>query len=927
VSAQGSLAYESGAWEINLAWRELRLRGKPVPLSGRAFDIVEVLIQSAGEVVTKDDLMSRVWPSVTVEDNTLQVHVWAVRKALGADRWMLQTTRGRGYRLLGSWTIRHQEATRQPSGLQRISVSGESPATNFPATVTRLIGRSAAVAQLRDLISAYRVVTLTGPGGIGKTTLALKVARRVTGDFVDGGWLVELASLSNPALVPSTVAGVLRLELRSNKVLPEDIARIVADKKLLLVFDNCEHLIGAVTNLVETLLASCPYVTILTTSREVLRIQGERVYRVPPLDVPATEDMERAEILEHSAPELFITRARELGADLSTNTEYLAMISSICRHLDGIPLALELAAARAATLGIEYVTVGLRDRFELLGSGRRTALPRQRTLRAALDWSYRLLSGTEQELLNRLAIFAGPFSLDAASVMAREGVTVSEIIGVIADLVGKSLVCPSSDPLTTNFRLLETIRAYALDQLNESGDHDEIARRHACFFLERLAILDQARRSQPSHEYLAAFRSWADEIHVALEWAFSPAGDPTIGLALTTAAVPLWFELFQMAVARMRLEQALPHAEAGSDQEMRVRVALGHVLWYLAPESDAFEPNFARVAEIAERVGAITVRTQALWGMWAARRRRGDYPAALKVARQYADSAKSTSDLGAMHLGDRILGLTHHLLGHQPLAREFTERALRHPHDLDPRSGTSYQVETPVAMGAQLARILWLSGLPDQATIAAEEAVATAQQCGHSFPVAYAVAFAGLPVALWVGASEVARRHVDLLFAHATGDRRIELWGFYFASVLKLREGRPAETLIASRADITIVPPFGAPPPDADFPMPLSDKEPAQVLWNTPELLSINAKLLLWHDAPGAIAAAEAKLLRALEIARGQSALSWELRAAMSLARLWQRHGRGAQAHDLLIATYEKFTEGFGTSDLIRARSLIADLE
>jgi hypothetical protein len=360
---------------------------------------------------------------------------------------------------------------------------------------------------------------------------------------------------------------------------------------------------------------------------------------------------------------------------------------------------------------------------------------------------------------------------------------------------------------------------------------------------------------------------------------------------------------------------------------MRVRVALGHVLWYLAPESDAFEPNFARVAEIAERVGAITVRTQALWGMWAARRRRGDYRAALKVARQHADAAKSTSDLDAMHLGDRILGLTHHLLGHQPLARKFTERALRHPHHLDPTSGTSYQVETPVAMEAQLARILWLSGLPDQATVAAEEAVATAQQGGHSFPVAYAVAFAGLPVALWIGASEVARRHVDLLFSHAAGDRRIELWGFYFASVLKLREGGPAEALIASRADITVVPPFGVPPPDVDFSMPLSGKEPAQVLWNTPELLSIDAELLLWHDAAGAVMAAEAKLLRALEIARGQSALSWELRAAMSLARLWQRHGRAAQAHDLLIATYGKFTEGFGTSDLIRARSLIADLE
>ena len=230
---------------------------------------------------------------------------------------------------------------------------------------------------------------------------------------------------------------------------------------------------------------------------------------------------------------------------------------------------------------------------------------------------------------------------------------------------------------------------------------------------------------------------------MALEWAFSGTGDPAIGVALTIAAVPLWFELLQMSVILERVEQALPHAEPGSEQEMWLRIAVGHALWYLGPGSPVMEATFARAQEIAERIGATAVRSQALWGMWAVRRGRGDYLAALEIASRYADAAESAGDPGAMHLADRILGLTHHLLGHQPTARDFTERALRQPHLLEPASSIGYQVETPVAMRAQLARILWLTGFPDQARAAAQEAVAAAQSSGRSFPICYALTQAG----------------------------------------------------------------------------------------------------------------------------------------------------------------------------------------
>src|ERR1700722_13899732 len=408
------LIYATGECEIDFVRRELRVLGSPVPVGGRAFEVIEVLARSPGELVTKNELMNRIWPGAIVTDSTLQVHAVAVRKALGPFRNLLKTESGRGYRLVGDWAVRRHDATSPPVGRQQVRVDRESPVTNFPATVTRLVGRAAAVRKLRDLISAYRALTLTGPGGIGKTSLALKVARGILVEFGDGGWLAELGSLSDPSLVPTAVAGALRLFLGPTDVTPEAVARAIADKKLLLVLDNCEHLIEAVATFAETLLALCPNVTILATSREILRIQGENVYRVPALEVPAVEHTDAAEILGHGAAELFLTRAGELGADFSSDRHYQSTIATICRRLDGIPLAIEFAAARAATLGLEAVANGLRDRFALLTSGRRTALPRHRTLRATLDWSYQLLTETERDLLRRGAGFFGAGLLSAA---------------------------------------------------------------------------------------------------------------------------------------------------------------------------------------------------------------------------------------------------------------------------------------------------------------------------------------------------------------------------------------------------------------------------------------------------------------------------------------------------------------------------------
>ena len=448
--ARANLVYACDQWEIDLGRRELRARGIPVPLGGRAFEVVTVLVQSASEFVTKDHLMERVWPGAIVGEGTIHVHISAVRKALGPDRGLLKTASGRGYRLLGSWTPQQREAA-APVYSSPTRTSGSPPPNNFPPLITRLIGRAAACQFVRDLVSAYRVVTLTGPGGIGKTSLAIKAVRYLLPDFEDGGWIVELASLSDPGLVPSTVASTLGLKI-TGEISAESVARAVGGRHLLLVLDNCEHVIDAAANLAETLTRLCPRTTIVATSREVLRIDGESVYRVPPLDVPALGQAAPDTIMQYSAVELFVARTKALNAGFSPDAEDLASIAAICRHLDGIPLAIELAAASAAALGIAQVAAGLRDRFALLTRGRRTALPRQRTLRATLDWSYELLPETERRLLRRLGVFAGGFTVDsAAAVMADAGLDAATVTDCIANLVTKSLIALDPTPGVTRW--------------------------------------------------------------------------------------------------------------------------------------------------------------------------------------------------------------------------------------------------------------------------------------------------------------------------------------------------------------------------------------------------------------------------------------------------------------------------------------------
>ncbi len=562
----GARVFEAGVWEIDLERRELRMQGVAVPVGGRAFEIIEVLVQSAGELVSKDSLMDRIWPGVVIGENTLQVHISAVRKALGSDRGMLQTVSGRGYRLLGNWIARGDRARVDPIDLAPISIQVPPVQSNLPMASTDLIGRAAVVQRVRDLLSLHRMVTLTGPGGIGKTSLAIEIARTLLPEFGGNVQLVELASISDAALVTAAVANVIGLG--ANEISPEALARAIDGRRLLLVIDNCEHVINTVASLAEAMLRMCPSASVLATSRELIRIEGEYVHRVTPLDVPAPNPDDPNGVAGHSAVQLFIARASALGTDFASHGENLLTIAAICRRLDGIPLAIEFAAARAAVLGVGPVPDHLDQRFGLLVSGRRTALPRHQTLRATLDWSYDLLSQPERRLLRQLAVFVGGFTLESVAAVARDDSPVdSAPVEDIANLVAKSLVTLDGSGSADRWRLLETIRAYALEKLAASGEADQVARRHAAFFL-------QLADSEAAVQQIAHSGREIDNIRAALDWAFSPGGDVSTGLALTVAAVPLWIQASLMEECRQRIEQALGRLASPSTRDLRREMQL-----------------------------------------------------------------------------------------------------------------------------------------------------------------------------------------------------------------------------------------------------------------------------------------------------------------------------------------------------------------
>jgi predicted ATPase/DNA-binding winged helix-turn-helix (wHTH) protein len=953
--ASANLVYVFDQWEIDLGRRELRSRGIPVPLGGRAFEIVTVLVQSASEFVTKDHLMERVWPGATVGESTIHVHISAVRKALGQDRGLLKTASGRGYRLLGNWTPQRREATAAAVYSSPTRTSGASPPNNFPRLITRLVGRAAACQFVRDLVSAYRVVTLTGPGGIGKTALAIKAVRYLLPDFEDGGWLIELASLSDPGLVPSTVSSTLGLKV-TGEISAESVARAIGGRHLLLVLDNCEHVIDAVAHLTETLTRLCPRTTIVATSREVLRIDGESVYRVPPLDVPALGQAAPDYIMQYSAVELLVARTKALNAGFSPTAEDLAPIATICRRLDGIPLAIEFAAARAAVLGVQLVAAGLRDRFALLTAGRRTALPRHRTLRATLDWSHELLPETERRLLRRLAVFPGGFTIDAAAaVMTDTGFDASAVLDGIANLVAKSWVALDKLGGSARWTLLETIRAYALEKLDEHAEADIAAGHYALYFRDLFTPQTRGATSSLSDEDLARHVREIDNVRAALDWSFSPAGDQAIGIDLTAAYAPVWRHLSLMIECRERCERALlglePHVNANIRLRMQLQIALAAAIFITLGPAEQAKTLLTEALETADALNDLHAQAGALSTLLSIYFFRGEYGRAQIAAERTESIAHRIGDPIQLRFAYLQMGNTLFLRGRPREGQKYLERVLRFPAASGDRRDAIYGNSNDHAVArAMLARGLWLQGFTDQALREARLSLEDLQGKDYPLQLCRILNQSICRIATMTGDFATADREIARMIEVATG-LNAHLWqtmGHFLKGKLLVERGEFAQGLLVlrdafetcSRTGWHIYVEFkgalaaglaGTGRLDealvtVDDAMAIDREDADWHGWYAPELLRIKGEVLLQQAADQSALAAEDCFNQAAQIAHEQGALFWELRVALSVARLRVSQGRHHEAGAPLASVYDRFTEGFATADMQAARTMLEGL-
>ena len=494
------------------------------------------------------------------------------------------------------------------------SARGSQPRHNLPVQFSSFVGRDVEMNELRRLLSERRMLTLTGSGGVGKTRLAHAVAASLLDRSTDGVWFIDLAPLADSSLVAATVTGVLGLREEPGRPAREVLTSTLRYRSLLLILDNCEHVVGEAASVAEQLIGACPGIVILATSREPLRIPGEQVYRVPSLSLPPAGAQDPDRLLDSAAVRLFVDRAVHQRRGFALDRDNSALVARVCRRLDGIPLAIELATARLRSLSLVDLEARLDDRFRLLTGGNRTALPRQQTLEAMIDWSYDLLSPTEQEVLGHLSVFPGGFDLEAAESVATPGQRGWALNDVVA-LVDKSLV--QSDDTTSRYRLLESVREYAAARLSRSSDAARAAR--AAHRDHYLALAESAR----PHLIGRGQARWLDRLQLELdnlravisECASDP--DPEPGLRLADALRYFWAYRQPTAEGAQAVCAALdrPDARAPTLARGRALVAAGHLLADIDPQYGAAVARLHEAAAIARALFDEHLRAEALHGV------------------------------------------------------------------------------------------------------------------------------------------------------------------------------------------------------------------------------------------------------------------------------------------------------------------------
>src|ERR1700754_4993835 len=935
-----------GPFELSIGERILRHDGQVLPLGGRALDILIYLAERPGEVIAKQGLMDHVWSNVRVEEGSLRVHVAAIRKALGDGQFgnrYIANIKARGYSFVGT-VVPLSGSTESRNA--RVRQQGRLPVR--PIT---MIGRETVIGEVSDKLRDERFVTLLGPGGIGKTTIATAVGHAATGEFGGEVYFVELEGLTDPRHVAGAVATSLGIALKS-KDPGLELVDLVGSRKLLIIFDSCEHVIEAVASLAELLYRQTEETHVLTTSRELLKVEGEHCYRVPPLDCPPEGSGQTANAgLRYPSAQLFVQRVAARMGSFALTDEEAPFVAERCRKLDGLPLAIELAAGQVAALGIRNTVARLGSRLELLRLSHRTTVPRHRTLKATLDWSYNLLSDGERIVFRRIAPFVSHFTLEGARYVAGElGAGTGEIFDAIAGLVEKSLAT-RIDETQAEYRLLDTTRAYALEKLEEHAEVDAVFRRHAEYVAGYLESQREALLPLPQAERVAVRSRQVSDVRAALEWSFGPRGDPEIATRLAVPANQLLLELSLLTECQLWSERAialLGSQHPDSRREMEICATLPFALMYTEGNNQRVRAAFSRALGAAVRQQDLDYELRLLSGLFRYSYWTNDINNAVDLAARSRNVALKTRDPGDLALAESMLGAASHLTGNHLVAQKHLESSLGYAKTgLRFRAGLHLFNYVSFSL-AGMARSLLYRGLLVQSVDYANRAIDEGEISGRPAILCRTLAMV-FPVFLASGNAELSAQCVaqiaDLASAYslipyralATGqrgqlllfqgtiedaipllrkalkelhDQRYEMLNVDFfcelsAGLMTTGGHEEALALIVNQLDV---------------------QQRAGKFLHMPNLLRMKGLALASRSIEDH-AEAERSFLSSIDLAKRQSATLFELKAATDLAELLLKQRRVREAYKHLSAALGRMPAGTVSPTHKRALQTLTQLQ
>ncbi|MDH6265406.1 putative ATPase/DNA-binding winged helix-turn-helix (wHTH) protein [Rhizobium sp. SG_E_25_P2] len=909
----------------------------PVRIGGRALDILTVLVEHAGDVVSKADLYARVWPSVTVDESNLKVNIALLRRALGesaATEQFIETVPGQGYRFVAPL----HTATAGAALPTRIRHS-------LPHTTTHIIGRADIIRRISRDLDTWKMVSIVGPGGIGKTTVAIAVANHAKEGFPDGVWMVDFAPLKEPSLALDTIALALGIETFGADTV-NVLRRHLAERKLLLVLDNCEHLAQSAADCADMILANAPQVRLIVTSREPLALVGEHVRILPGLEYPSNAAaITAARAMEFPAIQLFVARARDRLETFDLNDVSAPIVAEICRRLRGVALAIELAAMRVDAFGVREILNQLDNQFRLL-KGLRGGLERQRTLMATIAWSYDLLPAGEAAFLRTLSVFAGSFSIDGASAIANR--PASDSWHALEELAAKSLIAVDPDSSDFRYRLLETTRLYSLERLCEHGDEAIVRHRHADFIC---ATLENAAREVPhraADDWAAEYRPYLDDLRAALDWCEQTQTASGLLIRLTAAGNHLWSQFSSPSESSGRLLKAIERLDdagmTGTATEMHLQTSYAYAIMFTRGLVPVIPKALQRAFGIAVGIADTEYQLRALRMIAGYQVFVGEHKAAIESLNAFIAVANA-NDPSALPAGQTMLALAEVGVGRLETAARRVDALWRNSLDggKSPHYGRFEFDATSV--GIVLSWSQWLMGLPETASATARTNLDKTVAYGQEVSLSNALVAASCPIAFWNGDTVQLGRYIDDLElyiarhgigtwrpvahifrgAHAMLSNSLTLetidsmsraveefqmlnhWirkpfylGIFASALYEIGQFARAKTIIRTafeRADI-------------------QDEN-----WCVPELLRVEAAIF---TADGQHAAAQANLVRAMDFANSIGARSWTLRAANDLAASLLDQSRFDETRRMLEPIYKQFSEGFEYRDLHRAQHLLS---